>query len=158
MRRLVGQRCAQIGRELLAFGRVAQLKLVVLLVRLGARAVYVDIDPRTYALDASRLEAAGERERLVRLYGRASRYLLATALPLAAALSRQDDASGGQVEIGRRQYTLRFAGRFSPEELRERLDRLEAQVEKVSVPLSYADELYALRNHIGLVRQRLATA
>jgi hypothetical protein len=28
----------------------------------------------------------------------------------------------------------------------------------VILPLSYADELYALRNHIGLVRQRLATA
>jgi len=37
---------------------------------------------------------------------------------IASALSRQDDASGGQVEIGRRQYTLRFAGRFAPEELR----------------------------------------
>ena len=38
---------------------------------------------------------------------------------LAGALSRQDDASGGQVEIGRRQYTLRFAGKFAPEELRD---------------------------------------
>jgi hypothetical protein len=47
------------------------------------------------------------------------------------------------------------AARATPEELRERLDRLEAQVEKVSVPLSYADELYALRNHIHLVRKRL---
>jgi len=35
---------------------------------------------------ASRLEASGERERLVRLYARASRYLLALAMPLAAAL------------------------------------------------------------------------
>ncbi|WP_409517247.1 TAXI family TRAP transporter solute-binding subunit [Diaphorobacter sp.] len=40
-------------------------------------------------------------------------------------------------------------------ELRTQLDRLEAQVEKVSVPLSYADELYALRNHIQLVRTKL---
>lgn len=47
------------------------------------------------------------------------------------------------------------AGQATPDELRERLDRLEAQVEKVSVPLSYADELYALRNHIQLVRRRL---
>ncbi|RYF27271.1 MAG: C4-dicarboxylate ABC transporter substrate-binding protein [Comamonadaceae bacterium] len=39
--------------------------------------------------------------------------------------------------------------------LRDALDRLEAQVEKVSVPLSYADELYALRNHIHLVRKKL---
>lgn len=35
------------------------------------------------------------------------------------------------------------------------LSALEAQAEKVSVPLSYADELYALRNHIHLVRKKL---
>jgi len=43
-------------------------------------------------------------------------------------------------------------------ELVEELRQLEARVEKVSVPLSYADELYALRNHIELVRQRLQKA
>lgn len=37
----------------------------------------------------------------------------------------------------------------------DELHQLEARVEKVSVPLSYADELYALRNHIERVRQRL---
>ena len=36
------------------------------------------------------------------------------------------------------------------------LDALEAQVLKVSVPLAYADELYALRNHIQMVRGRQA--
>lgn len=35
------------------------------------------------------------------------------------------------------------------------LDQLETRVGKITVPLSYADELYALRNHIGLVRQKL---
>ena len=49
-------------------------------------------------------------------------------------------------------------GEATPDALRERLDRMEAQVEKVSVPLSYADELYALRNHIQLVRRRLPRA
>ena len=39
--------------------------------------------------------------------------------------------------------------------LAQALDQLEIQVEKVIVPLSYADELYALRNHIHLVRQKL---
>ncbi|MGH6627505.1 MAG: TAXI family TRAP transporter solute-binding subunit [Burkholderiaceae bacterium] len=39
--------------------------------------------------------------------------------------------------------------------LREELDELENHVGKISVPLSYADELYALRNHIQLVRGRL---
>jgi TRAP-type uncharacterized transport system substrate-binding protein len=37
----------------------------------------------------------------------------------------------------------------------EELDEMEAHVEKISVPLSYADELYSLRNHIDLVRQKL---
>jgi TRAP-type uncharacterized transport system substrate-binding protein len=35
------------------------------------------------------------------------------------------------------------------------LDDLEHRVEKVSVPLSYAEELYALRGHIDLVRKKL---
>jgi TRAP-type uncharacterized transport system substrate-binding protein len=35
------------------------------------------------------------------------------------------------------------------------LDHMERHVEKVIVPLIYADELYALRNHIELVRQRM---
>ena len=38
------------------------------------------------------------------------------------------------------------------------LDEMEAHVEKISVPLSYADELYSLRNHIDLVRQKLLKA
>ena len=49
-------------------------------------------------------------------------------------------------------------GSATPDALREQLDRLEQQVEKVSVPLSYADELYALRNHIQLVRRKLRPA
>ena len=39
--------------------------------------------------------------------------------------------------------------------LLQRLDVLEEEVRKVSVPLSYADELYSLRLHIGLVRDKL---
>ncbi len=39
--------------------------------------------------------------------------------------------------------------------LQQELDALEAHVEKITVPLSYSDELYSLRNHIDLVRQRL---
>ena len=42
--------------------------------------------------------------------------------------------------------------------LMEDLDRLEARVKKVVVPLSYADELYALRQHIDLARERLKRA
>jgi len=40
--------------------------------------------------------------------------------------------------------------------LLEELQQLARMAEKITVPLSYADELYALRNHIELVRQRLA--
>ena len=38
------------------------------------------------------------------------------------------------------------------------LDAIEAKVNAVQVPLSYADELYALKSHIQLVRRRLQTA
>ncbi len=41
------------------------------------------------------------------------------------------------------------------DELLKELDDIERSVEHVSVPLSYADELYALRSHIQLVRGRL---
>ena len=49
-------------------------------------------------------------------------------------------------------------GHTTSESLRQELDRLEAQVEKINVPLSYADELYALRNHIQLVRRKIPGA
>ena len=39
--------------------------------------------------------------------------------------------------------------------LLQELDRIDAAVDKVSVPLSYADELYALRNNVHAVRKRL---
>ena len=40
-------------------------------------------------------------------------------------------------------------------ELACELDALEQRVERIAVPLSYVDELYALRSHIQLVRGRL---
>ncbi len=42
-----------------------------------------------------------------------------------------------------------------PALLAQELEQLEERVGKVSVPLSYADELYALRNNIGSVRRKL---
>jgi hypothetical protein len=39
--------------------------------------------------------------------------------------------------------------------LLEDLDQLDRTVNKVAVPLSYADELYALRNNIYAVRKRV---
>jgi multidrug efflux pump subunit AcrB len=38
---------------------------------------------------------------------------------VAARLGRSNDISGGFVDVGRRQYTLRFAGRYAPEQLSE---------------------------------------
>ncbi len=40
-------------------------------------------------------------------------------------------------------------------ELLADLDRLDAQTSRIRVPLAYADQLYALRSHIDLVRARL---
>jgi TRAP transporter TAXI family solute receptor len=42
--------------------------------------------------------------------------------------------------------------------LLKELEALEVRAEKVTVPLSYADELYSLRNHIDMVRQKLLKA
>jgi len=41
-------------------------------------------------------------------------------------------------------------------QLAQELDALDDKVGRISVPLSYADELYALRNNINLVRRKLA--
>ena len=46
-------------------------------------------------------------------------------------------------------------GEKPPDELIQELDRIETRVGNITVPLSYADELYALRSHINLVRRRL---
>ncbi|HEY8360088.1 MAG TPA: TAXI family TRAP transporter solute-binding subunit [Ramlibacter sp.] len=41
-------------------------------------------------------------------------------------------------------------------QLTRELDALDATVGRISVPLAYADELYALRNNIGVVRRKAA--
>jgi TRAP-type uncharacterized transport system substrate-binding protein len=46
----------------------------------------------------------------------------------------------------------------SPAELLDDVNKLEAQAQHVTVPLSYADQLYSLRSHIHLVRERLSAA
>jgi hypothetical protein len=46
-------------------------------------------------------------------------------------------------------------GKSAPE-LLGALDKLEARVSAIAVPLSYTDEVYTLRTHIELVRERLA--
>ena len=45
-----------------------------------------------------------------------------------------------------------------PEDLLEQLEKLESRAEGIMVPLAYTDELYRLRTHIGLVRQKLRAA
>ena len=46
----------------------------------------------------------------------------------------------------------------SPAELLDDLNKLDAKAQRITVPLSYADELYSLRSHIQLVRERLASS
>jgi TRAP-type uncharacterized transport system substrate-binding protein len=46
-------------------------------------------------------------------------------------------------------------GDHSREALLQELVEIESRVKRISVPLSYADQLYALRSHIHLVRRRL---
>jgi hypothetical protein len=41
--------------------------------------------------------------------------------------------------------------------LLDKLNKLDAKAENIAVPLSYTDELYALRSAIQLVRERLSS-
>ena len=50
------------------------------------------------------------------------------------------------------------AGKVPPAQLLDELNKLDAKAERISVPLSYTDELYSLRSHIALVRERLTPA
>jgi tetrahydromethanopterin S-methyltransferase subunit G len=43
-------------------------------------------------------------------------------------------------------------------QLHKRLDEIEEAVNQIKTPLSSADQLYVLRDHIGMVRQRLGGA
>jgi hypothetical protein len=47
-------------------------------------------------------------------------------------------------------------GAMPVQDLLEQLDTMEEKVEKIVVPLSYTDELYAMRNNIQLVRKKLS--
>jgi hypothetical protein len=60
----------------------------------------------------------------------------------------------GQLRAIEQQINERDPG-SSINELLSDLDALEQKVEQIVVPLSYTDELYALRNNIGLVRKKL---
>jgi hypothetical protein len=42
--------------------------------------------------------------------------------------------------------------------LLERIDAIETAVNRMKMPLSFADQFYVLREHIGFVRERLAHA
>jgi len=48
------------------------------------------------------------------------------------------------------------AGKFSIDELRADLQRIEGEVEKLEIPISYEDRHYNLRMHINLVNSELA--
>jgi TRAP-type uncharacterized transport system substrate-binding protein len=46
----------------------------------------------------------------------------------------------------------------STAELLDEVNKLDAKAQHITVPLSYADQLYGLRSHIQLVRERLSSA
>jgi hypothetical protein len=54
-----------------------------------------------------------------------------------------------------RDIEQRAEGNPDTQPLLDELDQMEGHAEKISVPLSYTDELYALRSNIQLVRKRL---
>ncbi len=58
-------------------------------------------------------------------------------------------------EIEQRFEAQSQEGATDSQSLLDQLDTLEAKVEKIVVPLSHTDELYALRNHVHLVRKKI---
>jgi hypothetical protein len=46
----------------------------------------------------------------------------------------------------------------SPADLLDEVNKLDAKAQHITVPLYYADQLYGLRGHIKLVRERLASS
>ena len=40
-------------------------------------------------------------------------------------------------------------------QMRHRLDEIESSVNDINAPLAYADQVFVLREHVGLVRRRL---
>lgn len=59
---------------------------------------------------------------------------------------------------GRLQALENDIGQRPAQQLVDELDAISARVADVHVPLSYADELYALRGHIAMVRRKAAAA
>lgn len=52
---------------------------------------------------------------------------------------------------------LRSGAGADPAELGQRLDAIERRADALRLPLGFADQFYVLREHIGLVRRRLAS-
>ncbi len=63
---------------------------------------------------------AGQAEQVQIIFDPYRAAELGISIPgVAAQTGRANDVSGGFIDIGRRQYTLRFAGRFSPQQLEQ---------------------------------------
>ena len=89
-----------------------------------ARQVTDIIKPRIEAIEGvagiNVLDGAPEQLQIVIDPYRAAE--LGLPLPeIAARASRSNDTSGGFVDVGRRQYTLRFEGRYDPDQLRDQV-------------------------------------
>lgn len=82
------------------------------------------IKPRIEAIDGVAgveiLAGAPEQLQIIIDPYRAAEFGL-TLTEIAARASRSNDVSGGFVDVGRRQYTLRFEGRYDPDQLRDQV-------------------------------------
>jgi multidrug efflux pump subunit AcrB len=77
----------------------------------------IEAVPGVASVSASDDSTGGEEELQI-LFDPYRAAELGIPLPSAAArLGRANDISGGFVDVGRRQYTLRFTGRYAPEQL-----------------------------------------
>ena len=89
-----------------------------------ARQVEDIIKPRIEAIEGvAGVEIPGRRSRTTADHHRPlpGRGTGAALTDIAARASRSNDISGGFVDVGRRQYTLRFEGRYDPDQLRNQV-------------------------------------
>ena len=89
-----------------------------------ARQVSDIIKPRLEAIDGvagvTLLDGSPEQLQIIIDPYRAAE-LGMTLTDIAASASRSTDTSGGFVDVGRRQYTLRYEGRYDPDQLRNQV-------------------------------------
>jgi multidrug efflux pump subunit AcrB len=79
----------------------------------------IEAVPGVASVSTSENSGNAEQELQILFNPQRAAYLGVTLPPVAAQLGQANDVSGGFVDVGRRQYTLRFTGRYQPTELAE---------------------------------------